>query len=101
MKISQAHKVIDLLIWQEKLIKCLLQHSISRPRSKTMLESSQPFIDGAERVSMLRVLGVMLNSRHLTSEHVSQVLCCACATSILPCDFSGPTRVYTAISSIW
>ena|SRR6218665_1548093 len=42
---------------------------VSRPRSK--IDPLQPFIDGAERVSTLRILGVVLNSRliHCQNTH--------------------------------
>ena len=54
---------------------------ISRARSRTTQVPSQPFIEGAERVTTLRVLGVLLplNSRCQTT--FSQVLS-ACASSI-------------------
>src|SRR6218665_1777068 len=53
---------------------------VSRPRSKSKIDPLRPFIDGAERVSTLKVLGVVLDSRLTMSEHVSRVLS-ACASS--------------------
>lgn len=53
---------------------------VSRPRSKPKIDPLRPFIDGAERVSTLKVLGVVLDSRLTMSEHVSRVLS-ACASS--------------------
>src|SRR6218665_313905 len=53
---------------------------VSRPRSKPKIDPLRPFIDGAERVSTLKVLGVVLDSRLKMSEHVSRVLG-ACASS--------------------
>src|SRR6218665_2557037 len=84
-----VHRVLELLTrnsitlsnGQKTTISKTKELIISRPRSKAMLESSQPFIGGAERVSMLRVMGVMLNSMLSMSEHVSQVLS-VCASSI-------------------
>jgi len=49
---------------------------VSRPKSKPKIDPLQPFIEGAERVSTLRVLGVVLTK----SEHVSRVLS-ACVSS--------------------
>src|SRR6218665_2529273 len=53
---------------------------VSRPRSKPTIDPLRPFIEGAERVSTLRVLGVVLDSRLTMSEHVFWVLS-ACASS--------------------
>ena len=47
---------------------------VSRARSRTTQVPSQPFIEGAERVTTLRVLGVILDSKLTMSDHVSQVL---------------------------
>jgi len=53
---------------------------VSRPRSKPKIDPLGPFIDGVERVSTLKLLGVVLESRLTMSEHVSRVLS-ACASS--------------------
>src|SRR6218665_3800972 len=47
---------------------------VSRARSWSMHPPSQPFIEGAERVTTLKVLGVLLNARFTMTDHVSQVL---------------------------
>src|SRR6218665_3701749 len=54
---------------------------VYRARSRTTLEPLQPFIEGAERLTTLRVLGVMVDSRVAMSDHVSQVLS-ACSSSV-------------------
>ena|SRR6218665_3390729 len=46
---------------------------VSRARSRTTQAPSQPFIEGAERVTTLKILGVLL-------DHISQVLS-ACVSS--------------------
>src|SRR6218665_2873631 len=46
----------------------------NRARSRSMHPPSRPFIDGAERVTTLMVLGVLLNARLTMTDHVSQVL---------------------------
>src|SRR6218665_1351977 len=57
---------------------------VSRARSRTTQVPSQPFIEGAERVTTLRVLGVILDSKLTMSDHVSQVLStCASLTFAL------------------
>ena len=43
---------------------------IYRARSRTTLEPSQPFIEGAKRVTTLRVLRVMVDSTLTVSDHV-------------------------------
>ena len=53
---------------------------VSRLRSKTKIDPLRPFIDGVERVSTLKVLGVALDSRLTMSEYVPRVLS-ACASS--------------------
>ena len=56
---------------------------VTRARSRTarIPSQSQPLIDGAKRVTSLRVLGVLLDSKLTLSDHVSQVLS-ACSSSI-------------------
>src|SRR6218665_227683 len=54
---------------------------VTRARSRTARVPSQSLIDGAERVTSLRVLGVLPDSKLTMSDHVSQVLC-ACSISI-------------------
>ena len=54
---------------------------VYRARSRTTLEPLPPLIEGAERVTTLRVLGVMVDSRLIMSDHVSQVLS-ACSSSM-------------------
>jgi len=58
-----------------KILPCKTKELIVyRTRSRTILEPLQPFIEEAKRVTTLRVLGVILNSRLTISEHESQVL---------------------------
>src|SRR6218665_775052 len=47
---------------------------VTRARSRTARVPSKPLIDGAERLTSLRVLGVLLDSKLTMSDHVSQVL---------------------------
>src|SRR6218665_461314 len=54
---------------------------VTRARSRTARVPSMPLIDGAERLTSLRVLGVLLGTKLTMSEHVSQVLS-ACSSSI-------------------
>src|SRR6218665_837415 len=54
---------------------------VTRARSRTARVPSKPLIDGAERMTSLRVLGVLLDSKLTMSDHVSQVLS-ACSSSI-------------------
>ena|SRR6218665_3056496 len=57
---------------------------VSRPMSKPKIDPLRPFIDGAERVSTLKVLEGVLHSRLTKSEHVSRVLSeCASSTFAL------------------
>src|SRR6218665_372384 len=53
---------------------------VSRARSTTTQVPLQPFIEGAERVTTLRVLGVILDAKLTMSDHISLVLS-ACASS--------------------
>src|SRR6218665_412385 len=43
-------------------------------RTRSMHPPSQPFIEGAERVTTLKVLAVHPNARFTMTDHVSQVL---------------------------
>src|SRR6218665_4201621 len=54
---------------------------VTRARTRSMHPPSQPFIEGAERVTTLKVLGVHLNARFTMTDHVSQVLN-TCSSSI-------------------
>src|SRR6218665_4209338 len=47
---------------------------VTRARTRSMHPPSQPFIEGAERVTTLEVLGVILTARFTMTDHVSQVL---------------------------
>src|SRR6218665_1531990 len=47
---------------------------VTLARTRSMHPPSQPFIEGAERVTTLKVLGVLLNARFTMTDHVSQVL---------------------------
>src|SRR6218665_1165247 len=47
---------------------------VTRTKNRSMHPPSQPFIEGAERITTLKVLGVLLNSRFTMTDHVSQVL---------------------------
>src|SRR6218665_1777857 len=47
---------------------------VTQARSRSMPPPSQPFIEGTEIVTTLKVLGVLLNFRLTTTDHVSQVL---------------------------
>src|SRR6218665_518809 len=47
---------------------------VTRARTRSMHPPSQPFIEGAERVTTLKVLGVLLNPRFTMTDHISQVL---------------------------
>src|SRR6218665_3689916 len=59
---------------------------VTRGRSRTARIPSPPLIDGAERVTSLRVLVVLLDSKLTLSDHVSQVLS-ACSSSIFALRF--------------
>src|SRR6218665_1815771 len=54
---------------------------IFRRRSKSMIYPPEPLIPGAERVTALRVLGVVISSRPTMGDHLDQLLS-SCASSI-------------------
>src|SRR6218665_481220 len=54
---------------------------IFRRRSKSVTYPPEPLIPGAERVTALRVLGVVLSSRLTMGDHLDQLLS-SCASSI-------------------
>src|SRR6218665_653159 len=47
---------------------------LTRARTRSMHPPSQPLIEGAEKVTTPKVLGVLLNARFTMTDHVSQVL---------------------------
>src|SRR6218665_968798 len=54
---------------------------IFRRRSKSVIYPPEPLIPGAERVTALRVLGVVISSRLTMGDHLDQLLF-SCASSI-------------------
>src|SRR6218665_1330140 len=58
-----------------------LECEVMASETRTARVPSKPLIDGAERVTSLRVLGVLLDSKLTISDHISQILS-ACSSSI-------------------